>query len=327
MSAILLTLLLTADPAVAADLVFVNGKVWTVDSSKPTAEAVAVWRGRVLKVGTTDEVKALAGPGTQVIDLKGRRLMPGFHDSHLHFLGGGQLLSQVNLKDAKDEAEFGRRLVEFDKNLPRDRWIVGGNWDHDRAFGGALPTAATIDKFVKDRPVFIRRYDGHMALANTAALKMAGVTADTKDPPGGVVFRLPDAKTPSGVLKDNAMSLVGRLIPAPGDEEVLEAVLAAQKEAASFGLTSVQDIDGSDAATRRKLLRVYQRLAREGRLTLRVDMRWPIAEHRELSAIGTEANFGNDFVRVGGVKGYMDGSLGSSTAKMFAPYEGDAKNT
>ena len=151
-----------------------------------------------------------------MIDLEGRRVVPGFYDSHVHFLGGGQQLASVDLKDAKDEAEFGRRLVEFDKKTPRDRWLVGGNWDHDRTFGGKLPTAATVDKYVKDRPVFIRRYDGHMALANSAALKLAGVTADTKDLPGGVIDRLADGKTPSGVLRDNAMSLVGRLIPEPG---------------------------------------------------------------------------------------------------------------
>jgi len=200
-----LALSFAADPAVAADLVLVGGKVWTVDPAKPQAEAVAVWRDRVLKVGTDAEVKAIVGPNTKLIDLKGRRVVPGFYDSHVHLLGGGQSLAEVDLKDAKDEAEFGRRLAEFDKKLPRDRWIVGGNWDHDRAFGGQLPTAATVDKYVKDRPVFISRYDGHMALANTAALKLAGVTADTNDPPGGVVFRLPDGKAPSGVLKDNAM--------------------------------------------------------------------------------------------------------------------------
>ena len=316
-----------AEPVFAADLVLLNGKVWTGDPAKPSAQAVAVWRDRILKVSTDAEVKPLAGPATQVIDLKGRRVVPGFYDSHVHLLGGGQSLGEVDLKDAKDEAEFGRRLQEFDRKLPRDRWIVGGNWDHDRAFGGTLPTAAAIDKFVKDRPVFISRYDGHMALANTAAMKLAGLTADANDPPGGVIFRLPDGKTPSGVLKDNAMSLVGRLVPEPGEDEILEAVLAAQKHAAEVGVTSVQDMDGSAAVTRRRLFRILQRLARDGRLTVRVDLRWPIAEWREVAALGAEANFGSDWVRIGGVKGFMDGSLGSSTAKMFAPYEGDAKNT
>ncbi|HJZ56111.1 MAG TPA: amidohydrolase [Gemmataceae bacterium] len=317
----------SADPVVAADLVFVNGKVWTVDLAKPEAAAVAVWRDRVLTVGTDAEVKLLVGPGTRVIDLKGRRVVPGFYDSHVHWLGGGQSLAEVDLKDAKDEAEFGRRLEEFDKKLPRDRWIVGGNWDHDRAFGGKLPTSATVDRYVKDRPVFINRYDGHMALANTAALKLAGVTADTPEVPGGVIFRLADGKTPSGVLKDNAMSLVGRHIPPPGDEEILEAVLAAQKAAVAVGITSVQDMDGSSPDTRRKLFRILQRLDREGKLTCRIDLRWPIGLHRELGGLGAQANFGSDFLRIGGVKGFMDGSLGSSTAKMFAPYEGEPNNT
>ena len=180
---------------------------------------------------------------------------------------------------------------------------------------------------MKGRPVFIRRYDGHMGLANSAALKLAGITAETKDPPGGVIYRLADGKTPSGVLKDNAMSLVDRLIPEPGDEEILEAVFAAQKAMAESGITSVQDLDGNGANTRRKLFRIYQRLAREGKLTCRIDLRWPIAAHRELANTGAMADFGNDFVRIGGVKGFMDGSLGSSTAKMFDPFLTDAKNT
>ena len=316
-----------AEPVVAADVVFVGGKVWTVDAAQPQAEAVAVWHGRVLKVGTDVEVKALVGPKTTVVDLKGRRVVPGFHDSHVHLLGGGQSLAQVDLKDAKDEAEFGRRLKEFDEKLPPGRWLVGGNWDHDRAFGGQLPTAATVDRYVPTRPVFIRRYDGHMALANTAALKLAGVTADTKEVPGGVVFRLPDGKTPSGVLKDNAMSLVGRLVPEPDFGAVAEAVVAAQRHAAEVGVTSVQDMDGSGAETRRRLLRVLQQMNHEGMLTCRVDLRWPIGAQREVAAIGAEWNFGSDWVRIGGVKGFMDGSLGSSTAKMFEPFEGEPRNT
>src|SRR5262245_36747311 len=316
-----------AEPAVAADTIFVNGKVWTGDATKPEAQAVAVWRDRILKVGTDAEVKQLAGANTKVIDLKGGRLVPGFYDSHLHFLSGGLSLSRIDLKDAKDEEEFGKRLVEFDKNTPRERWIAGGLWDHDRTFKGELPTAATIDKYVKNRPVFIRRYDGHMGLANSAALKLAGITADTKDPPGGVIYRLADGKTPSGILKDNAMGLVDRLIPEPNEEEILEAVLAAQKAAAENGITSAQDLDGNPPETRRKLFRVYHRLAREVRLTWRLDPRWPIGLHEVPAPTGVMADFGNDFLRIGGVKGFMDGSLGSSTAKMFTPYASDAKNT
>ncbi|VTR93854.1 amidohydrolase 3 : Amidohydrolase 3 OS=Gemmatimonadetes bacterium KBS708 GN=J421_4478 PE=4 SV=1: Amidohydro_3 [Gemmata massiliana] len=327
MLALLLLLIPSAEPPITADLIVHNGKVWTGDAKQPEVQAVAVWRDRIVKVGTDAEVKALAGANTKLVDLKGGRLVPGFYDSHLHFMSGGQSLSQVDLKDAKDEEEFGKRLVAFDKNTPRERWIVGGQWDHDRTFKGALPTAAIVDKFVKDRPVFISRYDGHMGLANSAALKLAGITADTKDPPGGVIYRLADGKTPSGILKDNAMALVDRLVPDPGDAEILEAVLTAQKAAAEVGVTSVQDLDGSAPETRRKLFRIYQRLAREGKLTCRIDLRWPIALYKELANTGATADFGNAFVRIGGVKGFMDGSLGSSTAKMFAPYETDAKVT
>lgn len=322
-----LALLAPADSPVVADLVLTGGNVWTGDKTRPGAEAIAVWKGRVLSVGTNADVKQLVGPKTTVIALGGKRVVPGFYDSHVHLLGGGQQLACVDLKDAADEAEFGRRLKEFDAKLPRDRWIVGGNWDHDRTFGGRLPTAELVDKYVRGRPVFISRYDGHMALANSAALRLAGVTADTREVPGGVVYRLADGKTPSGVLKDNAMNLVGRLVPEPDDAEIAEAVRAALKAMAEAGVTSVQDMDGSAAETRRKLIRVLQRLARTGDLTCRVDLRWPIGSPRDVTGVGAEANFGTAFVRIGGVKGFMDGSLGSSTAKMFDPYVGEPDNS
>jgi predicted amidohydrolase YtcJ len=322
-----LTLIPAVDePAFAADLVLVGGKVWTVDRDRPEAEAVAVWRERIVKVGTDAEVKALVGPKTRVIALNGHRVVPGFHDSHLHFLGGGEQLARVELKDAKDEAEFGKRLKEFDRKLPKGRWMLGGNWDHDRTFDGKLPTAAIVDKYVADRPVFIRRYDGHMALANTVALQMAKVTADTKEPAGGVIYRSENGKTPSGILKDNAMGLVGRLVPESGDEEVVEAIRAAMRACAENGITSVADMDGSSAATRRTMIRVLQKMARDRQMTVRLNLHWPIAARNEVVAVGAEANFGSEYVRVGGVKGFMDGSLGSSTARMFEPYEGGGKN-
>jgi predicted amidohydrolase YtcJ len=310
-----------------ADLVLVNGKVWTGEKDRPEAEAVAVTRDRITLVGSTADVKALAGPATKVIDLRGRRVVSGFYDSHVHMIGGGRGLSEVALKDAKDEAEFGKRLKEFDAKLPPGRWLTGGNWDHDRAFNGTLPTAALIDRYVPERPVCLSRYDGHMVVVNTKALKLAGVTSTSADPPGGEIFRLADGKTPSGVLRDNAEGLVARLIPPPGEDEVIESVNAALAEARSVGVTSVQDMDGSGAATRRILFRTYQRFARAGKLTTRVDLRWPIGDAKELIGLGVEADFGTDRVRIGGVKGFMDGSLGSSTAKMFQPFVHESKST
>jgi predicted amidohydrolase YtcJ len=309
------------------DLIVINGKIWTVNKAQPEAEAVAVWLDRIVGVGSNAAVRSLAGPATPIIDLHGRRVLPGFYDSHIHLLGSGQRLSQVALKDASNEAEFGRRLVEFDRKLPRDRWLLGGNWDHDRALNGVLPSAQLLDKYVPDRPAFLRRYDGHMALVNTRVLQLAGITAQTPDPIGGVVYRKPGTKEPTGILRDNAMALVTRLVPAPNETEIAESVRAALGEARRLGVTSAQDMDGSDSATRRKLFALYQQLVRSGKLTVRIDLRWPLAQWQQLAQLGVESGFGDHWVRIGGVKGFADGSLGSSTAKMYEAYLNEPGST
>jgi len=313
--------------AAKADLVLVNGKIWTVNKAQPEVEALAVWHGRILAVGTNADIRALASANTQVIDLKGRRVVPGFYDSHIHLLGSGERLSEVALKDAETEEEFGRRLREFDDKLPRDRWLTGGEWDHDRTFKGELPTAELIDKYVPNRPVFLRRYDGHMGIVNTRVLKMANITAQTPDPAGGVIYRKPGSKEPTGLLRDNAMNLLGGLFPPTSDAEVAEAVRAALAEMRREGVTSAQDMDGSDDATRRKLFRTYQQLARSGQLTARVDLRWPLAQWQQLARLGVAGGLGDDWVKIGGVKGFVDGSLGSSTAKMFEPFVNEPGST
>jgi hypothetical protein len=325
-SALFLALLVTSS-APAADLVLVNGKIWTGNPKQPEADALAIAGDRIVAIGRSADLKAFSTPTARVIDLKGQRVTPGFYDSHVHLLGSGLRLSQVALKDAKDEEEFGRRLREFDRKLPRDRWLQGGDWDHDRTFAGKLPDAALLDKYVPDRPALLRRYDGHMALANSAALKLAGITAATRDPAGGVIYRQAGSQEPTGLLRDNAMGLVSRLIPAPSEAEIAEAIRAVLAEARRLGVTSVVDMDGSDAATRRRLLRMVQQLARSGDLTLRIDLRWPLAEWRSLADLGVEANFGGPWVTVGGLKGFVDGSLGSSTAKMFEPYLNEPGST
>jgi predicted amidohydrolase YtcJ len=310
-----------------ADVILINGKIWTVNKAQPEAEALAVWHDRILAIGTTADIRLLAGPQTRVLDLKGRRVVPGFYDSHIHLFGSGQRLGEVALKDAADEAEFGRRLREFDNKLPRDRWLLGGEWDHDRTFAGQLPTAELLDKYVPDRPVFLRRYDGHMAVVNTRVLKMAGITAETPEPAGGVIYRKPGTREPSGVLRDNAMGLVDGLIPEPSEAEIAEAVRAALAEARREGVTSAQDMDGSGPATRRKLFRLYQELAKTGQLTLRIDFRWPLAAWQELARLGVEAGYGGDWVKIGGLKGFADGSLGSSTAKFYEPFLNEPGST
>jgi hypothetical protein len=311
----------------AADLVLNNGKIWTVAGAKPEAEALAIWRDRILAVGSAREIKPLMGPKTRVLDLQGRRVVPGFHDCHVHFLGSGQQLSQVALKDAKDEVEFGKRLREFDRKLARDRWLLGDDWDHDRTFEGKLPSAEILDKYLPDRPVFLRRYDGHMAVVNSLVLKMAGISADTVDPSGGIIYRKAGTKEPSGVLRDNAMDLVSRLIPEPSELEIIEAVRAALAEAHRQGVTTIQDMDGSSARTREMLLRLYRQMARSEELGLRIDLFWPLAEWNSLARLGVSQGLGDDWVKIGGLKGFVDGSLGSSTAKMFDPYLNEPGST
>src|SRR5205807_1187287 len=207
---------------------------------------------RILAVGTSADMRKLVVGTTRVIDLEGRRVVPGFYDSHIHLLSSGLRLSQVALKDAKDEAEFGKRLRDFDRKLPRDRWLLGGEWDHDRTFAGRLPSAALLDKYVPNRPVFLRRYDGHMAVVNSRVLKLAGISEKTPDPSGGVIYRQANSRKPTGVLRDNAMDLVTErgLIPPSSDAEIIDAVRLALAEARQVGVTSVQDMDGSAAASR-----------------------------------------------------------------------------
>jgi predicted amidohydrolase YtcJ len=310
-----------------ADLILTHGKIWTVNKAQPEVEALAVWRDRIVTTGSDEEIRALAGPQTRILDLKGRRVLPGFYDSHVHLLGSGQRLSEVALKDAANEAEFGRRLREFDQKLPRDRWLLGGEWDHDRTFGGQLPDAELLDKYVSQRPVVLRRYDGHMAVVNSRVLKLAGITAQTADPAGGVIYRKPGSQEPTGVLRDNAMGLVTGLIPRPSEAEIAEAVRRALAEARREGVTSVQDMDGSGAETRRQLFRIYQQLAKAGQLTCRIDLRWPLAGWKQLAQLGAESGLGDDWVKIGGVKGFMDGSLGSSTAKMFDSFLNEPGST
>ncbi|HWB10327.1 MAG TPA: amidohydrolase [Pirellulales bacterium] len=311
--------------SVPADLIFVGGRISTLDPHLPEAEAVAVAQGRIVAVGSDAEILPTAGATTRVVRLAGKRVLPGFRDCHVHLLAGGRQLTQVDLKDAGDEAEFGRRLSAFDRKLPPGRWMLGGNWDHDRTFGGKLPSAALLDRYLADRPCFLTRYDGHMGLANSPALRLAGITSRTADPAGGQIDRDASGR-PTGLLRDAAMRLVEDLIPAVTDEEMVEAVESALRLAGKLGVTSLDDMAGEGPHVRRRLLRLYQRLAREGRLTARVHLRWPLADWSELADLGIEASFGDDRLSIGGLKGFVDGSLGSSTARMWEPYLNDPHN-
>ena len=308
------------NPSFAANLIIANGNIRTMDRNHPTAEAIAIHGNRIIAVGANDEIRKLAGANTKVIDAKGQLVLPGFNDAHVHFMSGGSQLSSVDLRDANTPQEFAERIRDFAGKLPKGRWITGGDWDHERWPDAKLPTKELIDRYTPDTPVFVNRLDGHMALANSLALKLAGVTRETKDPPGGVVVR--DSKTgePTGILKDAAQSFVWKVIPAASFEEKVAAARAATNHAASLGVTSVQDMSaGADVG-------VYQTLLDRGELKTRVYAVWPLPGWDRLARTGVRAHFGSAMLRTGGLKGFADGSLGSTTALFFEPYL-DAPNT
>jgi predicted amidohydrolase YtcJ len=312
----LLTVTIALSQYQIADIVFVNGKIWTVDKSKPEAEAVAVLGGRILFVGSSADVRKCVGPKTKVIDLKGKRMLPGFIDNHTHFMSGGFQLQSVDLRHAKSEAEFANLIRQRAEKHP-DRWITGGDWDHDNWPGGNLPVKGLIDQFTLSTPVFVNRYDGHMALANSKALKLAGIDRNTPDPQGGTIVHDKKTGEPTGVLKDAAMSLVYAKVPDPSEQEMIEAARLALAEARRCGVTSIQDVSsGQD-------VRIYQLLRDKGELTSRFHCRLPLSQWQHLAAAGIKVPFGDEWVRLGSLKEFADGSLGSSTALFFEPFTSD----
>jgi predicted amidohydrolase YtcJ len=301
-----------------ADLVIVNANVHTMDTRRPTAEAVAVLGERVVAVGSNEEIRRLAGAHTRVVDAKGALVLPGFNDAHVHFLSGGFQLSSVDLRDANTPQEFAERIRAFASKIPKGRWVTGGDWDHERwptVNGNApLPTKELIDSFTPDTPVFVNRLDGHMALANSCALRLAGVTRSTPDPDGGVIVRDPATGEPTGILKDAAQSFVYKVMPEPSFEEKLEAARAATNHAAAHGVTSVQDMSAGTTVG------VYQALLDRGELKTRIYAVSPLPDWERLGRVGILRAFGGDMLRIGGLKGFSDGSLGSTTALFFDPY-------
>jgi predicted amidohydrolase YtcJ len=303
-----------------ADTVLVHGKIWTENPQQPEAEALAILADQVVQVGSSAEILKLAGPATKVIELAGKRVVPGFNDAHVHLTDGGAGLASVQLRDTGSQAEFRNRIAAFAQTQPKGAWIQNGDWDHERWNPAQLPTHQLIDDVTPDNPVFVSRLDGHMALANTLAMKLAGITNDTKDLPGGVIVR--DAEgNPTGIFKDAAQGLIEKVIPPPNPRELRAAVEAAENYAARNGVTSLQDMSAAPPN-----VRVYEDLLHAGKLQVRISGHQPLVSWQRLTAPGILANFGNAFLHIGGLKGFADGSLGSTTAWFFKPYL-DAPNT
>lgn len=304
----------------AADLIITNAKIWTVDNQRPKAEAVAVIGDRIAAVGSAAEIDAWRGTATRVVDAGGKLLLPGFNDAHVHFSSAGANLDNVGLNDAATPEEFARRIGEYAGKLPKGEWVLGGNWDEQRWAKPDLPTKDLIDAATPSTPVFVNRHDGHMSLANSVALKLAGVTAKTPDPPGGEIVR--DAQgRPTGILKDAAQNYVWRVMPPMSTERRTRAVKRALAHAASVGVTSVQDM-GPEYAD----VAIYASLENRGELTTRIYAVPTIEAWQDQAKLGLHRAFGSSYLRLGGLKGFADGSLGSTTAYFFDPYL-DAPNT
>jgi predicted amidohydrolase YtcJ len=304
----------------SATLILRNGRIWTENPQQREAEAVAIDGNLIMAVGSSATISKLAGPDCKVIDLGGRRVVPGFNDSHVHFLTGGDSLISVQLGDASSAEEFRRRIRDYARSLPRGAWIRNGNWDHQRWTPPALPTHELIDADTPDNPVFVWRLDGHMALANALAMKLAHLDRNTKDIPGGEIVRDKEGN-PTGILKDEATSLVERVMPPLSASELDAALNAAMREAASHGVTSVQNMwDGPADQYSAMKFREFQKFGRAGALTVRIYNANPLRDWKSLATAGVQAAFGSPVLRIGNLKSFADGALGSETAWMDAPF-------
>jgi predicted amidohydrolase YtcJ len=300
-----------------ADMVITNGQVWTgLSTGAARPGAVAIARGKILDVGDSAEVAKYIGSGTVRIDAHGGMVMPGFVDGHTHFIDGGFQLASLDLRTVDSPAEFIRQIGAYAKRLPRGEWITGGDWDHTLWPGQPLPRREWIDSVTPNNPVFIERLDGHEALANTAALRAAGITASTPVPPGGEILHDPRTGEPTGIVKDQALGLVARVIPPPSPERTDSALARALAYAASLGLTATAHMSASWGE-----LASYRRLERAGRLTLRVYLYPLLDDWRAIADTIRNADPSDAWVRVAGAKEYMDGSAGSRTALFFEPYD------
>ena len=304
-------------PARPVDLV-VYGRVWTGDSAHPWAGGVAVAGDTVVAVGDSSAMAARVGPATRVLDNGAAMVVPGFMDGHLHFTDGGFQLASIDLRPANSPEEFIARLKAFATERRPGEWILGGDWDHERWPGAPLPRREWIDSVTPNNPVFVYRLDGHMGLANSAALRAARIGRRTRDIPGGVIVRDPRSGEPTGIVKDMAMVPVERAVPEPTPAQRDAALRRALAFAASKGVTAFAHMSVVPAD-----LGTYLRAKAAGTLTARAALYFPLETWRAVADTVARLGRGDDWVWIGGVKGYVDGSLGSRTALFYAPYDDD----
>jgi predicted amidohydrolase YtcJ len=304
-------------------LVLTNGKVFTADARGSIAEAVAIEGERIVAVGTSREI-ASRFDGARTVDLKGKLATPGFNDAHIHFLGGGLSLLRVNLVGARTLAEAKARVAARVREVGRGTWILGRGWDHT-LWGGEWPTRKDLDEVAPNNPAIFQRVDGHVSWANSLALQKGNVTRETKDPQGGEILRDANGE-PTGILKETAGGLVTRVVPDPTREEKLEGITRALSEARRYGITSVQD-----SVAGYETLALYRELLAADKLTVRVaewlDFGQPIEELKRQRAEFAALKVDPLRIRITALKGYVDGTLGSRTAAMLAPFADDPHNS
>jgi len=313
-SAALLMLTFLFKPQGMADRIYIHAKIWTGNPSNEYAEAIAIRDSTILFVGS--DYKPFQGAKTEIIDLDGKMMVPGFIDNHTHFLSGGMQLASVDLRNAKSKNEFINILKRYCRSLQDNRWIQGGDWDHE-AWGGQLPTKEWIDTVTGDHPLFINRYDGHMSLANSIALQRAHINRNTPNPPGGEIVKDPITGEPTGILRDEATDLVSRVIPMPSSTELQESLQRAITHALEHGLTQVHDMGSYGGWVD---LNTYRDAYAKNKLPLRIYSFVPIRSWHWLDDYVKRNGRGNNMLRWGGLKGFADGSLGSTTAWFYQPY-------
>jgi predicted amidohydrolase YtcJ len=321
---------ISSSAAEHADRIFLNGKIWTGDDARPSAEALAISGDKIIAVGTNAEIKKLSSSDTAIVDLRGRFVIPGFQDSHLHFPGPS--VQEVDLVGADTLEDFQHRIAEFAKTHPTLPWIVGSGWGY-AIFPNQIPHKKYLDSIVADRPVYVSERDGHMGVANSKALTIAGIDRNPPDPPNGHIMR--DTKgEPTGELKESAQGLLDKYIPPPTADDRYQSLLQHMDEAAAAGLTSVQN-----ASWTPDTWPVYLRAASEGKLKLRFRFA-PIILPKEggspaahkLKTPLTAADltyykelrdtFRGPYLQFGAIKGFLDGTIDAKTAAMFEPYVG-----
>lgn len=321
-----------------ADLILLNGRIYTVDGARPWAEALAIRGSRIVAVGTSADARAYTGPSTRTIDLKGAFAAPGFNDAHVHIDSTGSLLVGVNLLEVHEPKAFAARIQEAAGRLPQGAWITRGDWGAYEQWGAGsagegakkgatgpatagpfTPSKELIDPVTPNQPVFVNRFDRSMFLANSVALKLAGVTEATPNPPNGEIVKDASGKL-TGILKGSAADLVRKVIPPIPFEQRLVQVRAVLREAREGGVTTMQDLTSAEQ------LRVYQELQHRGELTARIMLRPTLDNVTHARALGITIGFGDEWLRFIGYKAWVDGIMGSSGAMFFEPYTHDPKN-